>query len=70
MRVVWDEAGLERAFSQARAEAGAAFGNDGVYLEKFIEEPHHIEIQILADEHGNVVHCGERECSAGQLCVD
>jgi acetyl-CoA carboxylase biotin carboxylase subunit len=63
MRVVWDEAGLERAFSQARAEAGAAFGNDGVYLEKFIEEPHHIEIQVAGDMYGEACHLSERDCS-------
>ena len=47
----------------ARLEAGTAFGNDEIYMEKYIEEPRHIEIQILADEHGNIVHLGERDCS-------
>jgi acetyl-CoA carboxylase, biotin carboxylase subunit len=54
---------LGEAVAQARSEAGACFGNDGVYIEKFIEEPHHIEFQILADNYGDAVYLGERDCS-------
>ena len=63
MRVVHAEASLRNAISMTRSEAAAAFGNDMVYMEKFLEHPRHIEIQVLADEHGNVVHLGERDCS-------
>ncbi len=63
MRKVFQEEELEKAFHTARAEAEAAFGNKEVYLEKLILNPHHIEFQILADQHGNIIHLGERDCS-------
>ena len=63
MRVVRTESELTGALGAARREAMSAFGDDTVYLEKLIERPRHIEIQILADSHGNVIHLGERECS-------
>lgn len=63
MRVVEKEADLENQLTVAKNEAGSAFGNDAVYLEKFILKPRHIEFQILADQYGNVVHLGERDCS-------
>lgn len=63
MRIVREESDLENAFNTARAEAQSAFGHPDVYIEKFIEEPRHIEIQILGDAHGKVLHLGERDCS-------
>ncbi len=63
MRVAANELSLKTAIQQAKTEAQAAFGNAGVYLEKFIERPRHVEVQIIADHHGNVVHLFERECS-------
>ncbi|MGI6567869.1 MAG: acetyl-CoA carboxylase biotin carboxylase subunit [Firmicutes bacterium] len=63
MRVVHCQEDFLRALNLARAEADAAFGNGEVYIEKFIDKPRHVEIQIAADRHGNVVHLGERECS-------
>jgi len=63
MRVVHSEATLLSAISLTKAEAGAAFGNDTVYMEKFLENPRHVEFQILADTHGNAIHLGERDCS-------
>ncbi len=63
MRVVWEEAELERAYNTAKAEAAASFKNDGIYMEKFVEEPRHIEIQIAGDQFGTVCHLGERDCS-------
>jgi len=63
MRVAHNALSLQTAISQARAEAQAAFGNSAVYLEKYIEQPRHVEVQVLADQHGNVVHLWERECS-------
>ncbi len=63
MRVVHSEASLIKSITLTRAEAASAFGNDMVYMEKFLEHPRHIEIQILADEHGNVIYLGERDCS-------
>ena len=63
MRVVYSEATLLKSITLTRAEAAASFGNDIVYMEKFLEHPRHIEIQILADEHGNIIYLGERDCS-------
>ena len=63
MRVAADEHALETAIGQARSEAEAAFGNPAVYVEKFVECPRHVEVQVLADHHGNVVHLWERDCS-------
>ncbi|MFM6192921.1 MAG: acetyl-CoA carboxylase biotin carboxylase subunit [Planktothrix sp.] len=63
MRLVKQEEELPKLFAAAQGEAEAAFGNPGVYLEKFIERPRHIEIQILADNYGNVIYLGERDCS-------
>ena len=63
MRVARSPSELEDAFRGARTEARAAFGNDAVYIEKYLDRPRHIELQILADSHGNVVHFGERDCS-------
>ena len=63
MRVVWEEAEMERAYNTAKAEAGAAFKNDGIYMEKFVEEPRHIEIQVAGDQYGKVCHLSERDCS-------
>ena len=63
MRIVWKEEDLEAAWDSARKESAAAFGNDGLYMEKFIEEPRHIEIQIAGDVFGNACHLSERDCS-------
>ena len=63
MRVAHNEPSLVTGFHSARAEAEAAFKNSTVYIEKFVEKPRHVEIQIIADSHGNVVHLGERDCS-------
>ena len=63
MKVAKSDAEMKEAFSTARSEAKAAFGDDVVYIEKFLEKPRHIEIQVIADTHGNVVHLGERDCS-------
>jgi acetyl-CoA carboxylase, biotin carboxylase subunit len=63
MRLVREESDLVRLYQAAQGEAEAAFGNGGVYIEKFVERPRHVEIQILADNFGNVVHLGERDCS-------
>jgi len=63
MRVVHSEASLTNAITITQAEARSAFGNETVYMEKFLETPRHIEIQVMADNHGNVVHLGERDCS-------
>ncbi len=63
MKIVREARALPQAFGTASAEAVAAFGNGDMYIERYVEKPRHIEIQIVADEHGNVVHLGERECS-------
>jgi acetyl-CoA carboxylase biotin carboxylase subunit len=63
MRIVWKDEEFESAWDSARQEAGAAFGNDGMYLEKYIEEPRHIEIQIAGDQFGTACHLSERDCS-------
>ncbi len=63
MRVVWKKEEMERAYNTAKAEALAAFKNDGVYMEKFVEEPRHIEIQVAGDRYGKVCHLSERDCS-------
>ncbi len=63
MRIVWKEDEIENAWDSARQEAAASFGNDGMYMEKYIEEPRHIEIQIIGDQYGRVSHLSERDCS-------
>ncbi len=63
MRAVWKEEDLQKAWESARQEAGAAFGNDGMYMEKLIEEPRHIEIQVVGDSYGKACHLSERDCS-------
>lgn len=63
MRVVWESSELERAYDTAKAEALASFKNDGIYMEKFVEEPRHIEIQVAGDQYGKVCHLSERDCS-------
>ncbi len=63
MKVARDASEIDAAFGEARAEAGAAFGNNAVYMEKYLDKPRHIELQVLADNHGAVVHIGERDCS-------
>ncbi len=63
MRIVRDLDEFEKAFNMASSEAESAFGNGGVYIEKYLEQPRHIEIQLLGDKYGNVIHLGERDCS-------
>ena len=63
MKIARNDTEMKEAFSTARSEAKAAFGDDSVYIEKFLEKPRHIEIQVIADTHGNVAHLGERDCS-------
>jgi acetyl-CoA carboxylase biotin carboxylase subunit len=63
MRVVWAEEDIEKSFENAKTEAAASFKNDGIYIEKFVEEPRHIEIQVAGDQFGNVCHLSERDCS-------
>lgn len=63
MRIATDESMLQTSISQARTEAAAAFGNGGVYLERYVERPRHVEVQVIADFHGSVIHLHERDCS-------
>ena len=63
MRVVWEESEIEHAYNTAKIEAAASFKNDGIYMEKFVEEPRHIEIQVAGDQFGTVCHLSERDCS-------
>jgi acetyl-CoA carboxylase, biotin carboxylase subunit len=63
MRIITDEGEFKKAWDDAKREAAAAFGNDGLYLEKFVEEPRHIEIQVMGDQYGKVCHLSERDCS-------
>lgn len=63
MRIVWEESEMEKAYNTAKQEAAASFKNDGIYMEKFVEEPRHIEIQVAGDQYGNVCHLSERDCS-------
>jgi acetyl-CoA carboxylase biotin carboxylase subunit len=63
MRVVHSEAALHNAINLTKTEAATAFGNDNVYMEKYLEKPRHVEFQVLADKHGNAIHLGERDCS-------
>jgi acetyl-CoA carboxylase biotin carboxylase subunit len=63
MRVVWKEEEIQKAYETAKMEAAASFKNDGLYMEKFVEEPRHIEIQVAGDQYGNVCHLSERDCS-------
>ncbi|CAN1555859.1 COG4770 Acetyl/propionyl-CoA carboxylase, alpha subunit [Rhabdaerophilaceae bacterium] len=63
MRIAWSEAEVQEGFDRSRSEAASSFGDDRMFVEKFIVNPRHIEIQVLGDKHGNVIHLGERECS-------
>ncbi len=63
MRIIWKDEEFEKHWDSARQEAAAAFGNDGIYMEKYVEEPRHIEIQLAGDQYGNVCHLSERDCS-------
>jgi propionyl-CoA carboxylase alpha chain len=63
MRIAWDKGEVRDGFDRARSEARSSFGDDRVFIEKFVVEPRHIEIQVLADGHGNAIYLGERECS-------
>jgi acetyl-CoA carboxylase, biotin carboxylase subunit len=63
MRLVWKDADIEKAYADAKAEAAVSFKNDGIYLEKYVEEPRHIEIQIAGDQYGKACHLSERDCS-------
>jgi acetyl-CoA carboxylase biotin carboxylase subunit len=63
MRIIWNDEEFERNWDSAKQESAAAFGNDGIYMEKYVEEPRHIEIQLAGDQYGNVCHLSERDCS-------
>ena len=63
MRIVWEESEMERNLDNAKTEAAASFKNDGIYMEKYVEEPRHIEIQVAGDQYGNISHLSERDCS-------
>ncbi len=63
MRIVWEDSEMEKAYTTAKTEAAASFKNDGIYMEKFVEEPRHIEIQVAGDQYGNICHLSERDCS-------
>ncbi len=63
MRIVWNESELQKAWDSAKMEAQASFGNDGMYMEKYVEEPRHIEIQVAGDQYGRACHLSERDCS-------
>lgn len=63
MRIVWEADEMEKAYTTAKIEAAASFKNDGIYMEKFVEEPRHIEIQVAGDQYGTVCHLSERDCS-------
>jgi len=63
MRIIWEDSEFEKNWDSARQESKAAFGNDGIYMEKYVEEPRHIEIQLAGDQYGNVCHLSERDCS-------
>lgn len=63
MRIVRKEQGIEEAFERAKSEAKSSFGNDEVYVEKLIENPKHIEVQVIGDVHGNISHLYDRDCS-------
>ena len=63
MRIVWEESEMQKAYDNAKTEAAASFKNDGIYMEKFVEEPRHIEIQVAGDQYGTVCHLSERDCS-------
>ena len=63
IRVAYNEDELKKAYEVVKQEAAISFNDDSIYIEKFIENPRHIEIQVMADEHGNAIHLGERDCT-------
>ncbi len=63
MRIAYSRKEVEEGFASSKSEAKSSFGDDRVFIEKYVEEPRHIEIQVLGDKHGNVIHLNERECS-------